>query len=64
MKTTRTLLFGWAAVAALALNTNVRAGDLAAAAAKASAAMNRPIAASPHALEEIPLGAARGFTAN
>jgi hypothetical protein len=52
MKTTRTLLFGAAAVAAFALN--VRADDLAAAAAKASALVNRPIAASPHALEEFP----------
>jgi hypothetical protein len=54
MKTTRTLLFGWAAVATLTLNTNVRADDLAAAAAKASALVNRPIVASPHALEEFP----------
>jgi len=54
MKTTRTLLFGSAVVAAFALNTNVRADDLAAAAAKASAVVNRPIAASPHALEEFP----------
>jgi len=54
MKTTRTLLFGSAVVAAFALNANVRADDLAAAAAKASAVVNRPIAASPHALEEFP----------
>ena len=54
MKTTRTLLFGSAAVAAFALNTNLQADDLAAAAAKASAVVNRPIAASPHALEEFP----------
>jgi hypothetical protein len=54
MITTRTLLFGSAAITAFVLNTNVRADDLAAAAAKASAAVNRPIAASPHALEEFP----------
>src|SRR5260370_11098561 len=54
MKTTRTLLFGSAAVAAFALNTNLQADDLAAAAAKASAVVNRPIAASPHALDEFP----------
>jgi hypothetical protein len=54
MKTTRTLLFASAAIAAFALNTNVRADDLAAAGGKASAVVNRPIAASPHALEEFP----------
>ena len=56
MKTTKTttLLFSSAAVAAFALNINVRADNLAAAAAKASALVNRPIAASPHALEEFP----------
>jgi hypothetical protein len=54
MKTTRTLLFASAAIAAFALNTNVRADDLAAAAAKASAVVNRPIVASPHGLEEFP----------
>src|SRR5262249_22280075 len=38
----------------LAVRISVRADDLAAAAAKASALVNRPIAASPHALEEFP----------
>src|SRR5260370_21136684 len=54
MKTTRTLLFGSAALAPWAINKNLQADDLAAAAAKASAVVNRPIAASPHALEEFP----------
>jgi hypothetical protein len=54
MKTTKNLLFGAAVIAALAVRMNVRADDLAAAAAKASALVNRPIAASPHGLEEFP----------
>lgn len=54
MKTTKTLLFGAAVVAALAPSTNVRADNVADAAAKASASVNRQIAASPHALEEFP----------
>jgi hypothetical protein len=41
-------------IAAFGLNTNARADNLAAAAAKAFALVNRPIAASPHALEEFP----------
>jgi hypothetical protein len=53
-KGTKALLIGAAVIAALAARTNVRADDLAAAAAKASELVNRPIAASPHALEEFP----------
>jgi hypothetical protein len=41
-------------VLALAVRINVRADDFAAAAAKASKLVNRPIAGSPHALEEFP----------
>jgi len=54
MITTRTLPTGSAAITAFVLNTNVRADDLAAAAAKASALVNRPFIGSPHALEEFP----------
>ena len=46
-----TFPFGGAVVAALATNQNVQADNLAAAAAKASALVNRPIDASPHGLE-------------
>jgi len=54
MKTKRTLIVGSVAIAAFGLNANARADNLAAAAAKASALVNRPIAASPHGLEEFP----------
>jgi hypothetical protein len=54
MKGTKALLIGAAVIGALAARINVRADDLAAAAAKASKLVNRPIAASPHALEEFP----------
>jgi hypothetical protein len=54
MKTTKALLYGSAVIAALAACINVPAHNLAAAAAKASKLVNRPIAASPHALEEFP----------
>lgn len=54
MKTTKAMLFGAAVIAAFTPTKNVRADNLAKAAAKASALVNRPIAASPHALEEFP----------
>jgi hypothetical protein len=60
MKTKIILIFGAALGAAFTVNTNVRADNLADAAAKASAYVNRPIAASPHALEEFPW-ALRGY---
>jgi hypothetical protein len=53
MKITKTLLLGAVvATAASAINQNVRADDLASAAALASASVNRLILASPHGLEE------------
>ena len=54
MKNIKTILFGAAVVAAFAPSRNLEADNLAEAAAKASALVNRPIAASPHALEEFP----------
>src|SRR5262245_27460982 len=60
MKTTKTLVFGAAVDAAFTVNTNVRADGLVDAAAQASAYVNRPIAATPHALEEFPW-ALRGY---
>lgn len=48
---TKTFLFGAALVATVATNQNVQADNLAAAAAKASALVHRPIDASPHGLE-------------
>jgi hypothetical protein len=54
MKTTKALLFGAAVVAAITPIPHVQADNLSAAAAKASALVNRPIAGSPHALEEFP----------
>src|SRR5215813_9302105 len=54
MKRIRALLYGTAVVVVLASRANVRADNLAEAAAKASALVKRPIAASPHALEEFP----------
>src|SRR5262245_42443949 len=60
MKTTKTLIVGAAVGATFTVNTNVHADNLADAAAKASAYVNRPIAVSPHALEEFPW-ALRGY---
>jgi hypothetical protein len=54
MKITKTLLSVVAVFTVFATGTAVRADDLAAAAAKASKLVNRPVAASPHALEEFP----------
>jgi hypothetical protein len=54
MKTIRTLLFGGVVVGFFVAGLNVRADNLVAAADIASALVNRPIAASPHALEEFP----------
>ena len=56
MKIKIILIFGAAPGAAFTVNTNVRADDLADAAANASGYVNRPIAASPHALGGIPMG--------
>ncbi len=54
MKTTKTLLFGVAVAATVATTQNVRADNLASAAAAASATVHRLIVASPHGLEEFP----------
>jgi len=54
MKMTKSLLFGVAVAATVATNQNVRADDLASAAAAASASVHRIVVASPHALEEFP----------
>src|SRR5260370_88854 len=61
MKTKRALIVGSVVIAAFGLNTNARADNLAAAAAKASPLVNRPIAAGPHGLEEFP-GLLRGYS--
>jgi hypothetical protein len=54
MKTSKLLFLGGSAVAVLAFGAIARADNLAAAAAQASESVNRPIVASPHALEEFP----------
>lgn len=54
MKTTKALLVGVAVAATVVTNQNVRADNLAAAAASASASVHRLVLASPHALEEFP----------
>ena len=53
MKKTKSTLSA-AIGAAFTISTKVSADDLAAAAARASAYVNRPIGATPHALEEFP----------
>jgi len=54
LKAMKILFFGVAAAASFGVGTNARADNLAAAAAKASVLVNRPIAGSPHGLEEFP----------
>jgi hypothetical protein len=54
MKIRTPILFGAIIVATLVTTQNLRADDLAHAAALASASTHRLIAASPHALEEFP----------
>jgi len=54
VKTSKLLLIGGTAAAVLAFGAIARADNLAAVAVKASKLVNRPIAASPHALEAFP----------
>lgn len=54
MKNSKLLFLGVTAAVVLGFGAIARADNLAAAAAKASKLVNRPIAASPHALEAFP----------
>ena len=54
MKMTKTFLLGTALVTIGAANQSVRANNLAAASALASASVHRLVVASPHGLEEFP----------
>ena len=54
MKMTKTFLLGTALVTIVAANQSVRADNLAAASASASASVHRLVVASPHGLEEFP----------
>ena len=55
MKMPKTFLLGTALVTIVAANQSVRANNLAAASALASASVHRLVVASPHGLEEFPL---------